>query len=73
MMCACTAPAWRQFRHPVVGDLNLDYETMPLPADLGLTLTAFSAPAGSADDALRLLSSWAATRQTGALNTPPRK
>jgi transcriptional regulator with XRE-family HTH domain len=57
----------KQFRHPVVGDLNLNYETMPLPVDPGLTLTAFTAPAGSADDdALRLLASWAATRQAEA-------
>jgi hypothetical protein len=43
----------------VVGDLTLNYETMPLTPDPGLTLTALSAPAGSADDdALRLLSSW---------------
>jgi transcriptional regulator with XRE-family HTH domain len=64
----------KQFRHPVVGELNLNYETVPLPADPGQTLTAFSAPAGSADDdALRLLSSWAATRQAEASKTPPRK
>ena len=57
----------KQFRHPVVGVLNLNYETMPLPADPGQTLTAFTAPAGSADDdALRLLASWAATRQAKA-------
>ena len=64
----------KQLRHPVVGELNLNYETMPLPADPGLTLTAFSAPAGSADDdALRLLASWVATRQAEASTTPPRK
>jgi MmyB-like transcription regulator ligand binding domain len=40
----------KQLRHPAVGELNLNYEAMPLPADAGLTLTAFSAPAGSADD-----------------------
>jgi hypothetical protein len=47
---------------------------MPLPTDPGLTLTAFSAPAGSTDDdALHLLSSWGATRQAAAVKTPPRK
>ena len=46
---------------------------MQLTADPGLTMTPLSAPAGSADDdALRLLASWAATRQTGAPVTPPR-
>jgi len=53
----------KQFRHPVVGDLDLNFETMQLTADPGLFLTALSAPAGSAaDDALRLLTSWAASR-----------
>jgi transcriptional regulator with XRE-family HTH domain len=62
----------KQFRHPVVGQLNLHYETLPLPADPGQTLTAFTAPAGSADDdALHLLASWAATRQAEASKTPP--
>jgi hypothetical protein len=26
----------KQFHHPVVGDLSLNFETMPLPADPGL-------------------------------------
>jgi transcriptional regulator with XRE-family HTH domain len=52
----------KHFHHPVVGDLHLNFESMTLPADRGLTLTALSAPAGSPDDdALRLLASWAAT------------
>jgi transcriptional regulator with XRE-family HTH domain len=51
----------KQFHHPAVGDLNLNFETMPLPADPGLAMTLLSAPAGSPDDdALRLLASWAA-------------
>ena len=44
---------------------------MELPADPGLALVAFSAEAGSpADDALRILASWAATRDPDALATP---
>jgi hypothetical protein len=56
----------------VVGDLHLSYEVMQLPADPGLTLTAFSAEAGSATgDALKVLASWAATRDpAGALASP---
>jgi transcriptional regulator with XRE-family HTH domain len=51
----------KHFHHPVVGDLHLNFETMELPADPGLTLTALSAEPGSpSDDALRLLTSWAA-------------
>jgi hypothetical protein len=52
----------KHFRHPVVGDLSLSFEAMPLPADVGLTMTAYSAEPGStSQDALRLLASWAAT------------
>ena len=52
----------KHFQHPVVGRLDLAFEAMPLPADPGLTLTAYSAQPGSpAHDALRLLASWAAT------------
>jgi transcriptional regulator with XRE-family HTH domain len=57
----------KHFRHPIVGDLHLSFETMDLPADPGLTLTALSAEAGSPDDdALRLLASWAATHPADA-------
>ncbi|MEU8238303.1 helix-turn-helix transcriptional regulator [Actinoplanes missouriensis] len=59
----------KQFQHPTVGRLDLAFEAMPLPADPGLTLTAYSAGAGTpAHDALRLLSSWAATAVTGDLD-----
>ncbi len=52
----------KHFHHPVVGRLDLAFEAMPLPADPGLTLTAYSAAQGTAaHDALRLLASWAAT------------
>ncbi|MEV8426888.1 helix-turn-helix transcriptional regulator [Streptomyces niveus] len=55
----------KHFHHPVVGDLHLNFESMELTADPGLTLTAFSAEAGSPDDdALRVLASWAATHHT---------
>jgi transcriptional regulator with XRE-family HTH domain len=59
----------KHFQHPVVGRLDLAFEAMPLPADPGLTLTAYSAEAGTpAHDALRLLASWAATN---AVSTAP--
>ena len=51
----------KAIRHPVVGDLNLEFEALELPADPGLTFITFSAPAGSPDaDALTLLASWSA-------------
>jgi hypothetical protein len=52
----------KQFRHRAVGQLDLNFDTMQLNADPGLSMTLLSAPAGSAaDDTLRLLASWAAT------------
>jgi hypothetical protein len=52
----------KHVRHPVVGELHLDYEAMELPGQPGLLLIAFTTPAGTPDaDAIRLLSSWAAT------------
>ncbi|MGW4958235.1 helix-turn-helix transcriptional regulator [Nonomuraea sp. NPDC004186] len=48
----------KHFHHSQVGDLTLDSEVIPLPADPGLTLITHSAPAGSpSDDGLRLLAS----------------
>lgn len=48
--------------HPVVGDLDLAFESMPLPADPGQNLVAYTAEPGSpSQDALDLLASWAAT------------
>ena len=48
--------------HPVVGDLELTYETMELSADTGLTMFAFTAEPGSkSEQALNLLASWSAT------------
>jgi MmyB-like transcription regulator ligand binding domain len=52
----------KRFHHPVVGDIVLTFEELPLPADPGLTMTAYTAEPGSAShDALALLASWAAT------------
>jgi len=53
----------KSITHPVAGDLDLHFEAMELSSARGMTLVAYSAEAGSAtDDALRLLSSWAATQ-----------
>jgi len=61
----------KDFHHSAVGDLHLDYDVLDLLADTGLSLIAFTAPAGSPDDdALRLLASWTATQsQAGACAT----
>jgi len=50
------------FHHPVVGDLELPFESFPLAADPGQSLLTYTAEPGSpSQDALNLLSSWAAT------------
>lgn len=52
----------KRLHHPVVGDLELSYETLELPADNGLAVNVYTAEAGSrTEEALRLLGSWAAT------------
>jgi transcriptional regulator with XRE-family HTH domain len=59
----------KRIHHPVVGFLDLDFEAMEFPAHPGLTLLAYTAPAGTPTaDSLRMLASWAATaEQTGDL------
>jgi hypothetical protein len=53
---------YKDFRHPVVGDLHLAFDALELPNAPGLTLTAYSADPGTpSEDGLRLLASWAAT------------
>jgi hypothetical protein len=54
----------KTFTHPVVGDLDLAFEAVDLPTDdlRGLNLTVYTAKPGStAEDAVKLLASWAAT------------
>jgi hypothetical protein len=58
----------KRFRHPVVGELTLGFEAMPLPVDPGLTLVVFHAEPGTAShDGLRLLASWSATHVPDAM------
>jgi hypothetical protein len=48
--------------HPVVGDLDLPFESFPLPGDSGQSLLTYTAEPGSpSQDALNLLASWTAT------------
>jgi transcriptional regulator with XRE-family HTH domain len=56
--------------HPVVGRLELMFDTLELPADTGLTMLVYTAEPGSASaDALNLLASWAATLDQAAVMT----
>jgi transcriptional regulator with XRE-family HTH domain len=52
----------KRLHHPLVGDLELSYESMELSDHSGLTLNVYTAEAGSASQqALDLLASWTAT------------
>lgn len=52
----------KSFLHPVVGLLELNYLTVELDGDPGLSMTTYPATPGSASaEALQLLASWAAT------------
>jgi transcriptional regulator with XRE-family HTH domain len=52
----------KRFHHPVVGDLELAFESFPLAADPSQSLLTYTAEPGSpSQNALRLLASWAAT------------
>ena len=49
----------KHFRHPIAGDISVDYETLTLPGDPEQTLFVYTAPRGSASrHALDLLSNW---------------
>ena len=52
----------KRLHHPVVGDLDLTYEALELPADPGLTMLVYGAdPGSSTADALRILGSLSAS------------
>ena len=53
----------KRYRHHVVGELALTYETMDLRSEPGLSMTIYTAEPGSVTaEALALLASWAATQ-----------
>ncbi|MFF4836666.1 helix-turn-helix transcriptional regulator [Streptomyces sp. NPDC001315] len=55
----------KSFRHPAIGEITLDFDAMDLPAQPGLTLTAYSAAPDSPEhEALRLLAAWTATEHS---------
>ncbi len=54
----------KRFHHQAVGDLTLAYEGLDMAAEPGLTLTIYTAePASPPEEGLRLLATWAATRE----------
>lgn len=60
----------KQFRHPVVGGLELNYQTLELDGDPGLAMTVYTATPGSpTEESLGLLASWAASAEAPRLLT----
>ncbi|QCB92973.1 hypothetical protein E5225_04770 [Cellulomonas shaoxiangyii] len=52
----------KRLRHPVVGDLTVEYETLTLPGDPHTTVFVYSTEAGSSSQrALDVLASWSLT------------
>ncbi len=61
----------KRLNHPVVGQLDLDFEGMELPSEPGLQLNIYTAAAGTPTaDGLRLLASWAATTDPSITESP---
>lgn len=53
----------KRLRHPIVGQLDLNFEAMELPSEPGLTLNVYTAASGTPTaDGLAMLASWAATQ-----------
>jgi transcriptional regulator with XRE-family HTH domain len=62
----------KRLHHPVVGDLELTFEVLALPADPGLSLVVYGAEPGSASqDGLHLLARRAATLDQAATAQTP--
>lgn len=61
----------KRLHHAVVGDLDLVFNTMQLPADPGLTLAVYTAEPGSpTEEKLALLASWAAPGVEAEVSRP---
>jgi transcriptional regulator with XRE-family HTH domain len=57
----------KRLHHPLVGELELNFEAMELTADPGLVMNIYSSEPGSkAEESLRILGSWSATANATA-------
>jgi len=62
----------KRLHHPVVGQLDLDFEAMEIPSEPGLQINVYTAPAGTPTaDGLSLLASWAASQESLATERAP--
>ncbi|MBL0888851.1 helix-turn-helix transcriptional regulator [Myceligenerans indicum] len=56
----------KHMRHPMVGAVELEYNVMELPADVGLNLTVYTAAPGSeSQEKLTLLAGWWISQESG--------
>jgi len=61
----------KRFHHPVVGALELCFESLDLAADEGLFVLTYAARPGSPSaDGLRLLATWAASEEAATRHAP---
>lgn len=61
----------KRLRHPVVGQLDLDFESVDLASAPGLKLNIYTAAAGTpAADSLKMLASWAASQESAPSEVP---
>lgn len=64
----------KRLNHPVVGQLDLDFEAMALPSEPGLQLNVYTAAANTPTaDGLKLLASWAASQENLPSEVAPTK
>ncbi|MGW1726520.1 helix-turn-helix transcriptional regulator [Streptomyces sp. NPDC002306] len=62
----------KRYRHPLVGELTVDYEVLTFAGDPDQTLCLYTPNPGASTDALRLLASWTAPAVTSAIRSPSR-
>ncbi|TQM57314.1 helix-turn-helix transcriptional regulator [Humibacillus xanthopallidus] len=61
----------KRLHHPLVGDLELDYEAFELPGDPGQRVNVYTAPPdSSAEAALNLLASWTVRQPSPSAGAP---
>jgi transcriptional regulator with XRE-family HTH domain len=62
----------KRIHHPLVGDLELPFESAPLPLDPGQHLVIYSPEPDTASyAAVQILASWSATQDLGAVSQQP--
>ena len=62
----------KRFRHPLVGELTLDFESLELPGDPGQSMLVYTAePASPTRERLDLLASWTSSPQHLAADEVP--